>query len=134
MRPPARQRTWQQSQQRLRLLAPSPVATAPSRTGGSACCCGSSTGCSSTGPGCCAEAVYHQLPNDAGLQMMETRSNGAAAVAVVEELVKRGRARPPRAEVAAEPMQMVETGNQSRPQSPRRIATLQQALIGPLLW
>jgi hypothetical protein len=41
---------------------------------------------------------------------METKSNGAPTAYVTDEPVKRGRARPPRAEVAAEPMQMVETG------------------------
>ncbi len=55
----------------------------------------------------------YQLPGDAGLQMMETRSSGAPSPAVADEPVKRGRARPPRAEVAAEPMQMVETGKPS---------------------
>ena len=52
----------------------------------------------------------YALPSDAGLQLMETKS--AAPVAhVTDEPVKRGRARPPRAEAPAEPMQMVETGN-----------------------
>ncbi|MEQ1594828.1 MAG: Rne/Rng family ribonuclease [Casimicrobium sp.] len=52
----------------------------------------------------------YALPTDAGLQLMETKSNGAATAYVTDEPVKRGRARPPRAEAAAEPMQMVETG------------------------
>jgi len=77
-------------------VAPAPVAPAPV-------------------PVAAPKPFTYQLPNDAGLQMMETRSNGAAAVAVVEEPVKRGRARPPRAEVAAEPMQMVETGKSVTP-------------------
>jgi hypothetical protein len=43
--------------------------------------------------------------------MMETKSTANnAAAAVSDEPVKRGRARPPRAKVAEEPMQIVETG------------------------
>ncbi len=60
-----------------------------------------------------AKAFTYALPTDAGLQMMETRSTGSPAQVAAEEPVKRGRARPPRAEVAAEPMQMVETGKQA---------------------
>jgi hypothetical protein len=52
----------------------------------------------------------YALPSDAGLQLMETKSSAPVAY-VTDEPVKRGRARPPRAEVGAEPMQMVETGN-----------------------
>jgi ribonuclease E len=58
----------------------------------------------------------YALPSDAGLQLMETRSNGAPPAYASEEPAKRGRARPPRAEVAAEPMQMVETGGKAPPQ------------------
>ena len=57
-----------------------------------------------------AKPFTYALPSDAGLQLMETKSNGVATAYVTDEPVKRGRARPPRAEVAAEPMQMVETG------------------------
>ncbi|MBL8311718.1 MAG: Rne/Rng family ribonuclease [Burkholderiales bacterium] len=60
----------------------------------------------------------YQLPSDVGLQMMETRGNGASGAPVNEEPVKRGRARPPRAEVASEPMQMVETGKPSAQPEP----------------
>jgi ribonuclease E len=63
-----------------------------------------------------AKPFTYQLPGDAGLQMMETRSNGSPSPAVADEPVKRGRARPPRAEVAVEPMQMVETGKPTTPQ------------------
>ena len=52
----------------------------------------------------------YTLPSDAGLQLMETKSTAAAVAYVTDEPVKRGRARPPRAEAPAEPMQMVETG------------------------
>ncbi len=52
----------------------------------------------------------YALPTDAGLQLMETKSSAPVAY-VTDEPVKRGRARPPRAEAPAEPMQMVETGN-----------------------
>jgi ribonuclease E len=52
----------------------------------------------------------YALPTDAGLQLMETKAT-APATYVTDEPVKRGRARPPRAEAPAEPMQMVETGN-----------------------
>ena len=51
--------------------------------------------------------------------MMETKANGAPAQLVVDEPVKRGRARPPRATAAAEPMQMVETGGTSTPSNPQ---------------
>ena len=59
----------------------------------------------------------YALPGDAGLQMMETKATGAPTVYVSDEPVKRGRSRPPRAQVAAEPMQMVETGKDSAPPS-----------------
>ena len=52
----------------------------------------------------------YALPSDAGLQLMETKSTSAPTAYVTDEPVKRGRARPPRAEAPAEPMQMVETG------------------------
>ena len=63
----------------------------------------------------------YALPGDIGLQMMETKSSGAdgsVAAYVTDEPVKRGRARPPRSPVAAEPMQMVETGNSAPSQPP----------------
>ena len=59
----------------------------------------------------------YALPGDIGLQMMETKSSGAPTVYVTDEPVKRGRSRPPRSQVAAEPMQMVETGKDSAPPS-----------------
>ena len=59
----------------------------------------------------------YALPGDIGLQMMETKSSGAPTVYVTDEPVKRGRARPPRSQTAAEPMQMVETGKDSTPPS-----------------
>ena len=59
----------------------------------------------------------YALPGDAGLQMMETKSSAAATVYVTDEPVKRGRARPPRSQAAAEPMQMVETGKDATPPS-----------------
>ncbi len=65
------------------------------------------------------KAFSYTLPTDAGLQMMETKANGAPAQLVTDEPVKRGRARPPRAAVAAEPMQMVETGGNSAPSNPQ---------------
>jgi len=52
----------------------------------------------------------YALPSDAGLQLMETKTTSAPTAYVTDEPVKRGRARPPRAEAPAEPMQMVETG------------------------
>jgi ribonuclease E len=55
----------------------------------------------------------YALPGDAGLQMMETKSGSASVATVVDEPVKRGRSRPPRAQTVAEPMQMVETGKDS---------------------
>jgi hypothetical protein len=58
-----------------------------------------------------AKPFTYALPADAGIQMMETKSTANnAAAAVSDEPVKRGRARPPRAKVAEEPMQIVETG------------------------
>ena len=66
-----------------------------------------------------AKAFSYTLPTDAGLQMMETKASGAPAQLVVDEPVKRGRARPPRATAAAEPMQMVETGGNSTPSNPQ---------------
>ncbi len=66
-----------------------------------------------------AKAFSYTLPTDAGLQMMETKANGAPAQLVTDEPVKRGRARPPRATAAAEPMQMVETGGNSAPPNPQ---------------
>ncbi|MEO7253590.1 MAG: ribonuclease E/G, partial [Casimicrobium sp.] len=66
-----------------------------------------------------AKAFSYTLPTDAGLQMMETKASGAPAQLVVDEPVKRGRARPPRATAAAEPMQMVETGGTSTPANPQ---------------
>ena len=66
-----------------------------------------------------AKAFSYTLPTDAGLQMMETKANGAPAQLVMDEPVKRGRARPPRATAAAEPMQMVETGGNSAPSNPQ---------------
>lgn len=69
-----------------------------------------------------AKAFSYTLPTDAGLQMMETKANGAPAQVVMDEPVKRGRARPPRATMAPEPMQMVETGaktgNETAPSNP----------------
>ncbi len=59
----------------------------------------------------------YALPGDVGLQMMETKAGGAPTAYVTDEPVKRGRARPPRSQVAAEPMQMVETGKDSAPPS-----------------
>ena len=59
----------------------------------------------------------YALPGDAGLQMMETKSSGAPTAYVTDEPVKRGRSRPPRSQVAAEPMQMVETGKDATPPS-----------------
>jgi hypothetical protein len=60
----------------------------------------------------------YALPGDAGLQLMETKSSGAVTVYVTDEPVKRGRARPPRAQAPSEPMQMVETGNAAPTQPP----------------
>ena len=60
----------------------------------------------------------YALPGDVGLQMMETKSSGAPAAYVTDEPVKRGRSRPPRPTVAAEPMQMVETDNSTPAQPP----------------
>lgn len=57
----------------------------------------------------------YALSGDAGLQMMETKSSTAPTEYVTDEPVKRGRSRPPRAQAAAEPMQMVETGKDSAP-------------------
>jgi hypothetical protein len=58
-----------------------------------------------------AKPFTYTLPPDAGIQMMETKSAGVAPEAyVTDEPVKRGRARPARAQSADEPMQMVETG------------------------
>ena len=69
-----------------------------------------------------AKAFSYTLPTDAGLQMMETKANGAPAQVVMDEPIKRGRARPPRATMAPEPMQMVETGaktgNETAPSNP----------------
>ena len=59
----------------------------------------------------------YALPGDVGLQMMETKSSGTPTAYVTDEAVKRGRSRPPRSQVAAEPMQMVETGKDSAPPS-----------------
>ena len=59
----------------------------------------------------------YALSGDAGLQMMETKSNGAPTVYVTDEPVKRGRSRPPRSQAATEPMQMVETGKDAPPPS-----------------
>ena len=59
----------------------------------------------------------YALPGDVGLQMMETKSSGTPTAYVTDEPVKRGRSRPPRSQVAAEPMQMVETGKDSAPPS-----------------
>ena len=59
----------------------------------------------------------YALPGDIGLQMMETKSSGTPTAYVTDEPVKRGRSRPPRSQVAAEPMQMVETGKDSAPPS-----------------
>ncbi len=64
-----------------------------------------------------AKPFTYTLPGDVGLQMMETKSSGAPTVYVTDEPVKRGRSRPPRSQVAAEPMQMVETGKDSAPPS-----------------
>ena len=64
-----------------------------------------------------AKPFTYALPGDIGLQMMETKSSGAPTVYVTDEPVKRGRSRPPRSQVAAEPMQMVETGKDSAPPS-----------------
>ena len=55
----------------------------------------------------------YALPGDVGLQMMETKSSATPTAYVTDEPVKRGRSRPPRSQVAAEPMQMVETGKDS---------------------
>ena len=57
----------------------------------------------------------YALSNDAGLQMMETKSNGTPVAYATDAPVKRGRARPARTPVAAEPMQMVETDKDSAP-------------------
>ena len=66
-----------------------------------------------------AKAFSYTLPTDAGLQMMETKANSAPAQLVMDEPVKRGRARPPRATAPAEPMQMVETGGNAAPPNPQ---------------
>ena len=66
-----------------------------------------------------AKAFSYTLPADAGLQMMETKANGAPAPLVMDEPVKRGRARPPRSTAPAERMQMVETGGSSAPSNPQ---------------
>ena len=65
-----------------------------------------------------AKPFTYALSGDAGLQMMETKSGGASTAYVTDEPVKRGRSRPPRSQVAAEPMQMVETGKDSPSPSP----------------
>ena len=60
----------------------------------------------------------YALPGDIGLQMMETKASDTPTAYVTDEPVKRGRARPPRSPAAAEPMQMVETGNVAPSQPP----------------
>jgi ribonuclease E len=60
-----------------------------------------------------AKPFTYALPADSGIQMMETKSTAATAYVPEAPAAPRGRARPPRAQTAAEPMQMVETGGKS---------------------
>jgi ribonuclease E len=60
-----------------------------------------------------AKPFTYALPADSGIQMMETKSTAATAYVPEAPAAPRGRARPPRAQAAAEPMQMVETGGKS---------------------
>jgi ribonuclease E len=60
-----------------------------------------------------AKPFTYALPADSGIQMMETKSTTATAYVPEAPAAPRGRARPPRAQTAAEPMQMVETGGKS---------------------
>jgi ribonuclease E len=60
-----------------------------------------------------AKPFTYTLPPDSGIQMMETKATTTAAYVPDAPAAPRGRARPPRAQVAAEPMQMVETGGKS---------------------
>ena len=59
-----------------------------------------------------AQPFSYALPASAGLQVIETKSTTTADYAP-EPAQPRGRARPPRAQATAEPMQMVETGKSS---------------------
>ncbi len=65
-----------------------------------------------------AKPFTYALPADSGIQMMETKSTAATAYVPEAPTAPRGRARPPRAQVAAEPMQMVETGAGQEKQQP----------------
>jgi ribonuclease E len=60
-----------------------------------------------------AKPFTYALPADSGIQMMETKSTAATAYVPEAPAAPRGRARPPRAQAAAEAMQMVETGGKS---------------------
>jgi len=61
--------------------------------------------------------VTGELPPGSGLELVETR--GAAAMPAAEEPIapRQKRVRPPRVEVAAEPLEMVETQKEPPPAS-----------------
>jgi hypothetical protein len=53
------------------------------------------------------------LPPDSGLELVETRFNAPAVDEVPEEQSRPKRVRPPRVEVASEPLEIVETRKES---------------------
>jgi ribonuclease E len=65
-----------------------------------------------------AKPFVYELPAEAGIQMMETKSNAPIVVAP-EPAQPRGRPRPPRQATEEAPMQMVETGAASQQQPPQ---------------
>jgi len=62
------------------------------------------------------QAVSRELPPDSGLVLVETRSTGTSASEEVDmAATKPRRVRPPRAEITAEPLEMVETQKEPPP-------------------
>jgi hypothetical protein len=62
-------------------------------------------------------AIALTLPPDSGLELVETRFNAPAAADEMPEPPRPKRVRPPRVEVASEPLQIIETTKGSAPPS-----------------
>jgi hypothetical protein len=61
-------------------------------------------------------AVSRELPPDSGLVLVETRSAGTSVSEEADTSATRPRrVRPPRAEIAAEPLEMIETQKEPPP-------------------
>jgi hypothetical protein len=60
-------------------------------------------------------AIALTLPPDSGLELVETRFNAPAPADEMPEPPRPKRVRPPRVEIASEPLQIIETTKGSSP-------------------